>query len=90
MKVQKALEGKAEKAVKLNSLQHGSVFRFPDVTFEEALAVEDASFYMVINKPTASPDRIAVISLDGKTLLERDGDRQVFQHQATVSISPNV
>lgn len=84
--------GAVEKTSKLSVLQAGDVFRFPDVSYEQAISnADDASFYMVINKPiSGDTKRVSVLSLDGKTLLERDGDREVIRHQATISVVSNL
>ena len=91
MKVVKAAqEGKGEVTVKLSQVGIGNVFRFPFTTFEAAISEKDEeTFYMVIGKP-AQDHRVSVLSLDGKVLLERDGDRYVIQHRATIHIEPNV
>jgi len=83
-------EKKEEKLSKLSTLTHGAVFRFRDTLFEDALVAENTAFYMVINKPASTVDRVSVLSLDGKTILERDGEHMVHQHQATISVSPNI
>ncbi len=91
MKIVKANpENKSEKTVKLSELANGSVFRFLDTTFEKALSVEDGSFYMVVNKPASNAERVSLISLDGRSFIERDGSHLVIPHQATISVSANI
>ena len=88
MKILKAENGDAEATSKLSSLNNGDVFRWADVKFEAALQqTDEETFYMVINLK-ATEGRKSIISLDGKLLLERDGDRKIIEHQAVVTVSP--
>lgn len=78
------------KTSQLGKVAAGEIFRFPNVKFEEAIIGHDeATFYMVINKQPAHADRVSIMSIDGKTVLERDADREVVVHQAELFISDN-
>lgn len=81
--------GTAEKQIALGEVGAGGVFRFPGTTFEEALANEDhAGFFMVFKMTPPKTGRVYVVSLDGAQVLERDEDRLVIVHKATVSVEP--
>lgn len=88
MKVQKATpKKKTEKIVALSKVGPGQVFRFAHVSFEAAMAgKDDATFYMVIDVQPKKAGRVNIVSVDGKSVLERDEDHQVVVHDATLSI----
>lgn len=88
MKVQKATpKKKTEKIVALARLSPGQVFRFAHISFEAAMAgKDDASFYMVIDVQPKKTGRVNIVSVDGKSVLERDEDHQVIVHEATLNI----
>lgn len=90
MKVVKAAEKTTVICKKLSELKHGEVFRFPNFSFEEAITGQNEStFYMVVNKQPAQSERVSIMSLDGKSIIERDADRLVIPHDAQVVVSPN-
>ncbi len=64
--------------VKLSTLKAGDVFHWQGDSFEDCLAQkDDATFFMVIALPKVEEGRIACVSLDGKTVLVRDGVHMV-------------
>lgn len=76
---------KVEKQVQLKDVGVGKVFRFPGITYEEALSGKDeATFYRVVaNSAKKSDDKVPLItavSLDGKSAIERHGDHMVISH----------
>lgn len=89
MKVSKMESRKGEKLVPLIQAEPGDVVRFISTTYEEAISGKDeAQFFMVINKQPLTGGRTALVSLDGKTVIERDSDREVIIHEAEVLVSP--
>lgn len=87
--VTKETGGKTEKQTKLGDVKPGEFFRFPSITFEEALAgKEGAGFYQVIETQPKKADRVSILTSDGKSLQERDADRMVIVHPAKIVISP--
>jgi hypothetical protein len=91
MKIVKANpENKQEKSVKLSELAEGDVFRFAEVSFEDALTEKDEeTFYMKISSSKA-PEQVRMVSLDGKLVLDRDADRRVIKHEVTVAVKANI
>lgn len=60
--------------VKLSNLKPGDIFRWQGTSWEDAMAQkDDATFFMVIALPKIESDRVGCVSLDGKTVLVRDG-----------------
>ena len=78
-------KGKKDKKTLLGKAGHGTVFRFPTTSVEEALGSEGALFYMVIDTQPKKTGRVTVTSLDGKSVQEKDEDHQVIVHNATLS-----
>ena len=80
--------GKTEKRTKLGDVKPGEFFRFPSCTFEQALVGEDGGgFYQVIEIQPKKADRVTILSSDGRSVQERDADREVIVHPAKIVIS---
>lgn len=78
---------KCEQQTKLGNVRPGEVFRFPHFSFEEALAGENgAGFYQVIDIQPKKTGRVTVVSVDGKSVLEKDDDRYVVVHPSKLEI----
>ena len=84
--------GKKERTVKLGQIKPGGdVFRFPAVSYEEALSGKDEStFFMVINTLPVQAGRVSIVSLDGKLVLEKDNDHLVIPHPSNLMIGEAV
>ncbi len=81
--------GKVEKVTKLMAVPAGSVVRLQEFTFEEALmGADEATFYMTL-APSDKPDKVGLVSLDGKSLIYRDADRGVIVHKADIQVHEN-
>ena len=81
------MPGKKEKRKALKNVLPGSVVRFPETPLEEVFTKDAPAIYMVVDDKTNPPDRITLISLDGKgCLIKRDADREVIEHDATIQI----
>ena len=85
MNILEAKSDKIEKTQKLSETKSGDVVRFAEITFDEAMS--EKAFYMRYANPGVKEGRIALISLDGSSCMERDGDRLVVIHQTTIAIS---
>ena len=84
-------EQKVEKISWLKDLQPGDVFRLREFSFEECLTGKDeATFYMMTALKGSDVTRVTVISVDGKNQLQRDGDRGVYKHEASITVAPNI
>ena len=79
-------EPEGRKPVALSSLKPGDTFRFAEIPFETAISEE--AIYRVTSDPSAKDGRVAVISLDCKSTLQRDGDRLIFPHDIEIIIAP--
>jgi hypothetical protein len=75
---------------KLSTVHVGDVFRMAETSFSDAMGDGNQGFYMRIQTTTSKSDRVSLISLDGKTLMERDEDRLVYVHNAKVQINPEI
>ena len=75
-----------KQAVALSSLKPGDAYHFTEIPFETAIT-EDA-LYRVISDPSVKDGRVAMLSLDCKSILHRDGDRLVFPHNIEIIVSP--
>lgn len=74
---------KTEQLLSLSSIKpgEGKLVRFQGVLYEEAVSGEgDACFYMVIAPPKPTPGRVALVSLDGRSVIERDESHLVHVH----------
>jgi hypothetical protein len=84
--------GKTEKRVKLGDIKPGNTFRFPSVSFEEALEGEGkekgSGFFMVIDTQPKKAGRVTIVSSDGKIVLEKDDDHEVIPHSSRWVIQP--
>jgi len=79
--------GKTEKQTKLGDVKPGEYFRFPSVTFEQALAGEEgAGFYQVIETQPKKTGRVTIVSSDGKSVQEKDDDHKVVVHPSKLEI----
>jgi hypothetical protein len=79
--------GKTEKQTKLGAVRPGEIFRFPSATLEQALAGEEgAGFYQVIETQPKKAGRVTIVSIDGKSVQEKDDDHKVIVHPATLEI----
>lgn len=79
--------GKTEKQTKLGDVKPGSIFRFPSVTFEQALSDEEGSgFYLVIETQPKKAGRVTIVSIDGKSFQEKDDDHKVVVHPSKLEI----
>lgn len=79
--------GKTEKQTKLGDVKPGQVFRFPSVTFEQALAGEEgAGFYQVIDTQPKKTGRVTIVSSDGRSVQEKDDDHKVIVHPSTLEV----
>lgn len=81
--------GKQQKLIKLKDVKPGEIFRFPVVSFEEALndkSDDGQGFYMVIASKPEKAGRVTAVSSDGKSIIERDDDREVVVHPAKLVI----
>jgi hypothetical protein len=80
--------GKAEKQTRLGNVKPGETFRFPSITFEQALAGEEgAGFYMVIATQPQKAGRVTIVSSDGKSVQEKDDDHMVVVHASKLEVS---
>lgn len=79
-------EPEGKQAVALSSLKAGAAFHFTEIPFETAVT-EDA-LYRVIADTSVKDGRIAVLSLDCRSILHRDGDRLVCPHNIEIIVSP--
>lgn len=87
-KFEKDQHGKTEKKLKLSELQHGEVFRLPNVSFEKALNKEDgALFYMKAKTQPEKTGRVTIVSLYDGVILERDDDHMVIRHEVKMLFS---
>lgn len=85
--VKASAKGKIEKRRRLGELKPGELFRFPSVSYEEALSgAEEAGFFLVVKTVPEKKDRVTIAAIDGKLLLERDADREVVVHAAVIEI----
>ncbi len=79
--------GKIEKQTKLGDVKPGEVFRFPSVTFEQALTGEEgAGFYQVIRTQPQKTGRVVIVSSDGMSVQEKDDDHMVVVHPSKLLI----
>lgn len=67
-----------DKPVHLGKLVPGQAFRMASIPFEQA--VEENLFFLVVNAQPTKPNRVTVMALDGQSVLERDNDHMVVQH----------
>lgn len=79
-------EPEGKQPIALSSLKPGDAFHFAEISFESAVT-EDA-LYRVISDPSVKDGRVAMLSLDCKSILHRDGDRLVFPHNIEIIVSP--
>jgi hypothetical protein len=78
---------KEKNLVKLGDVKPGKVVRFPAIAYEEALTgKDDATFYLVIKVPNEKPGRTTLVSLDGLSVIERDGINLVCVHEAEIAV----
>jgi hypothetical protein len=87
MKIVKSVGHQGPKPVRLRDVEVGSAFHFAEDTFEEAMSGKDESTFYMKMAVAGADARINVVSLDGKSFIQRDGDRQVFVVKAEVNIS---
>lgn len=79
--------GKTEKQTKLGDVKPGDIFRFPSVSFEQALAGEEGvEFYQVIEIQPKKTGRVTIVSIDGKSVKEKDDDHKVVVHPSKMEI----
>lgn len=79
---------KSEPLVRLSSVAYGRVVRFQGFSYEECLTGTDqATFYMVVKNPPKDVDgRATLVSLDGLSLIQRDGTNMVHLHPAETAV----
>ncbi len=78
---------KTEKQTKLGDVKPGEFFRFPSVTFEQALTGEEgAGFFSVIETQPKKAGRVTIVSSDGKSVQEKDDDHMVIVHPSKLEI----
>jgi len=76
-----------EKEIKLAHVGAGNFFRFATTTFEEAMANEDApGLFMVVTMPAPKTGRVTIVSIDGKSVQEKDDDHLVIVHPVTIQV----
>lgn len=79
-----------EEIKKLQDLGVGQWFRFPWVSFEDALQGKDeACFFMVIDKKPKQPGYVSIIGTNGKHLQEKDGHCFVIPNQVKNVVKKN-
>lgn len=79
--------GKTEEQVKLGTLKPGDIFRHPWNTFEQALTGEEgAGFFMIIETVPKKTGRVTILTIDGKSVQERDDDHLVVLHPSKLEI----
>ncbi len=84
----------SEPLVRLSTVAPGRVIRFQGFTYEECLLggkLEDnhSTFYMVVKNPKDNNDRKTLVSLDGLSMIERDGVSMVYVHEAETAVHSN-
>lgn len=78
---------KTEKRTKLGDVKPGDLFRFPSYTFAQALiGEEEAGFFFPVEKQPKQTGRVSIVSTDGKSMLEKDADREVIVHPSELVI----
>ena len=78
---------KIEKRTPLKNVKPGQVFRFPSITFEQALGdKESAGFYFVVETQPKKTGRVTIISTDGKSVQEKDDDHNVIIHPSKLMV----
>ncbi len=91
MKVIRKPSGRTEKIQKLKDVPPGSVVRFANVPFDEAVNAEVSAFFIVVEeKPAKETDRVLLLPIDGKGgFIKRDGDREIIAHEVEIHIVPS-
>jgi hypothetical protein len=74
-----------EKTKPLGKVTKGSIVRFPNVTYADA--IKDDLFYMVMETKN---ERTRLVCLSNAEMIERDEDRPVIEHESVLQIKPNV
>lgn len=91
MKVVRAkVETRTKNGVGLGSCAPGEIVHFAEHSLPDLLVDDQPGIYMVVNKEPKKAGRVTLVSLDGKSLIERDSDRLIKKVQATLHVLEEV
>lgn len=89
--INKLYEVRVEKLTKLGDAKPGDYVRLETMRpFEDAMVRPHENFFMVIETQPKKAGRVTLSSIDGKLVVEKDDDRMVVVHPATLNIGPAI
>lgn len=89
VKSQKPDDRKREETKKLHQLGYGETFRFPDISYHEAMSGKDeAVFYSKVKYQPEKTGKAYIVSNDGLIVREVDDFHTVVPHASTLIVEP--